>query len=117
MRQVINIPDYLPPTVNELTRGKIRTRIRLGKSCRNMIFAYSFSAGVTPAEGKRRVTIRLSLGPGCRGGDVDAYHKSVLDALKHCKAIRGDTRHWCELAPVEYLRSSRDATTIVVEDI
>lgn len=117
MRQVIQIPDYLPPTTNQLMRGKLRVRIRLGKSCRNMIFAYSFSARIVPAEGKRRVTIRIGLGPGRRGGDVDAYHKCVLDCLKHCKAIRDDSRHWCELAPVEYLRSSRDSTTIIVEDI
>jgi hypothetical protein len=118
MRQVIHVPDWLPPTTNQLMRGKIRTRIRLGKSCRNMIFAYAFSARIVPAQGKRRVTIRLSLGPGRRGCDVDAPQKAVLDALKHARAIRGDTREWCELAPVEFVEhSAADAITIVVEDI
>lgn len=117
VRHVIEIPDYLPPTINQLMRGRIKARIRLGKSARNMIAVYAILAKVTPAEGKRRVTLRLGLGPRRRGADVDAYWKALLDGLKDCRAIRDDSRHWCELAPVEYREANEDSTTIVIEDI
>jgi Holliday junction resolvase RusA-like endonuclease len=118
MRQVIQIPDWLPPTVNQLTRGKLRHRIRLGKACRNMVAVYAYAAGVTPAEGKRRVTIRLFLGPQRKGADSDGYWKAILDSLVSARVLRDDSRHWCELAPVEFVEhSAADATTIIVEDI
>jgi hypothetical protein len=117
MTWTIVINRWHPPTLNELTRGKLRARIRLGKSARNMIAVHALLAGVEPAEGKRRVTLHLALGPGRRGADVDAYLKALLDGLKDCRAIRDDSHHWCEIAPIRYARAVIDSTTILLEDM
>jgi Holliday junction resolvase RusA-like endonuclease len=114
--QTLVIPDWTPPTCNQLFRGRLRDRIRLAKEARQLIRGYTM--GICPvAKSKRRVTLRIILGPRQKAADVDAYWKAVCDGLKHGEMIVDDSRQWCELAPVQYGRADRKRTEIVLEDV
>lgn len=108
------IPRWHPATVNQLLRS-VRTRIRLKKMDRHMVWAYM------PAEkkagGKRRVHLTIVLKPGQRACDPDSYHKSLLDALKQCGMLLDDDRQHCELAPVLFERSKSWGTVIRLEEL
>lgn len=116
-RQEVLIRGLLPPTTNVLMRGKIGDRIRLGKSWRLAVVHASRAAGIRSTQGKRRVTLVVTFGPGRKFVDVDAFWKSTLDAATHAGLIRGDRYRECELAPVVYLRGERTETRIIVEDL
>ena len=113
----ITIPRWLPPTANQLMRGKLRDRIKLGKAARQMVGWYWWESKHRLATGKRRVGLRVTAGPGRRFGDADAYWKSVLDALTACGAIRTDSHLWVELSPVEFVRGTEDETQITLEEL
>ena len=116
-RHELVLPDYHPPTLNQLTRGKRRDRIGLGTEVRQIVGAYCYLQKVQLATGKRRVTVVITLGPGQRAADVDAYHKGLLDALRCAGLIRDDSRQWCELAPVQFERGPARKTLIILEDV
>lgn len=104
--------------LNELLRCPLRTRMKLKKRDRQWVGIACSQAGVSRAEGKRRVSIAVVLGPRQRAGDVDdPFTKSLLDALKHAGGIVDDARRWCELAPVAYERGPRPAMRITLEDV
>jgi hypothetical protein len=105
-----------PPTLNELTRGTFRARMRLGSRFGSIVFV-ACRGVVPPATGKRRVGITIILGPRQKGADPDAYHKALGDALVRCWALRDDSRHWVEWLPVQYDRGPHRKTVIVLEDI
>jgi len=90
---------------------------RRKRSDREIVAAYVLMAGAIEATGKRRVNLHITLSPRQRAADPDAYWKSLLDALVHCKALRNDNRQWVELMPVEFDRASTKATTIVLTDV
>jgi hypothetical protein len=113
----ITIPAWVPPTANQLFRGTVRQRIKLGKACREMVGWYTLLARVPPAEGKRRVTLRLVLPKGRRFPDVDSLWKGLLDALVCAGALKGDSHLWGELAPVQFGRGAEWGTTITLEDV
>ncbi len=116
MIPAIVIPNWHPPTCNQLFRGRLKMRIRLGKDAREMIGYYALKAQVPHATGKRRVTLWIILGPRQRGSDVDAYWKATLDALKAARLIVDDSRQWCELAPVQFDYADEKRTEIVLEE-
>ncbi len=99
---LVEFKGVQPPTLNALTRGKIRDRIRLGKSWRNQTLASCLAAGVSPATGKRRVTVIIYLGPRQKGPDPDAYSKAVGDSLFMIGALRDDTRNGVEWGTPEF---------------
>lgn len=115
---VVVIPRWHPRRLNELLAcrhwGK---RHRLKKADQNMVAAYCHQAGVPLAAGKRRVSLRITLGPRQRGADPDAYWKVLLDALVECGRLKDDSRQWCEVTPVEYDRGPERVTTITMEDV
>lgn len=115
MRYTFTIPNWQPATVNELMRS-VKARIRRKKEDREFVILYSKMSSVPEAQGKRRVRLIITLGPGQRGADADAYWKSLLDAMAHAKLIRGDSKEWVELLPVEYQRGPQKATLIELED-
>jgi hypothetical protein len=102
--------------VNQLLRG-VRLRIRLKKQDREMIGAYARLAAIPRATGKRRVSLLITLAPGQRAPDPDAFWKSTLDALVQAHVLLGDDRHRCELGSVTFRRGSGRQTTIVLEDL
>jgi hypothetical protein len=114
----VEIPGWHPASVNELFKS-VKSRIRLKKRDRKWIgdFFGPMGSKVPLASGKRRVSITIVLAPGQRGKDVDAYHKSPLDALKYHGLIRNDTDRWCEITPVNYDRAAKMATVFLLEDL
>jgi len=77
----------------------------------------SRSEKVPKAQGKRRVSLEIVLGPRQRGGDPDSYWKLLLDNLKHLGLIRDDNKEWVELGPVTFSRGPQRATAITLEDL
>jgi hypothetical protein len=59
----------------------------------------------------------LTLGPRQRGGDPDAYFKSVLDALVRAGLLIDDNRQGAELGDVTFARGLARRTEIVLEDV
>ncbi len=113
----IHIPDWNPSRLNQWDGRHWAVRARAKAGDRNLVGAYAKVYGVPRANGKRRVTLRIVLGPRQRGGDVDCYWKTTLDALKHAGLIVDDGRAWVELMPVEYSRDNGRATWITLEDV
>lgn len=74
-------------------------------------------AGVPEAKGKRRVGLKIILGPRQRAADPDAYWKSTLDALVACKRLVNDSREWVELGAVEFGRGKNKETVIELADL
>lgn len=98
------IPRWHPAKVNELLSGHWSRGHKLKKADRQVVWASSL---VLPkATVKRRVELTIILKPKQRGGDVDAYFKSALDALKHAGLVVDDNRQGVELAPVAYERGT-----------
>jgi hypothetical protein len=113
---VLRIADWHPATLNQLLSG-VRKRIRLKKADRDLVGWYARLAGIPSATGKRRVSLRLTLGPRQRGADPDAYWKSLLDALVSCGLLVNDTPRWVELGPVSYRRGQERATEVTLEEL
>lgn len=115
MTYTITIPNWHPTRLNELLGNHFQAS-RLKKADREMVGIYAFTSEVPHAQGKRRVTLKITLGPGERGGDADAYWKSLLDALVCCGRLVDDNSQQCEIVPVQYDRGERK-TVIILEDL
>lgn len=110
------IPRWHPVKLNQLLKCHWARAAKLKRVDREMVSRYMHN--IPKAEGRRRVWIRIVLGKGQRGGDVDAYHKSILDALVACGALKDDSAKWCELQPIEYARDWENwGTGIALEDL
>jgi Holliday junction resolvase RusA-like endonuclease len=113
---VISVPG-LPPSLNDLTRRKLRDRMRLGKRWRHDVAICCLAAQIPPAKGKRRVSLHVTYGPGVRQRDIDAYWKATLDALTHAKAILGDRYHEAAIGDLVHERGTANETRIILEDV
>lgn len=113
----IIIPSFHPARLNQWDGRHWSRRARLKRGDRELIAYYARVAAIPRAAGKRRVSLRLTLAPGQRGGDPDAYFKSVLDALVHAGLLVDDSKEWCEIAPVIFERGKVRQTMIVLEDL
>jgi hypothetical protein len=110
------IPGWLPATVNQLLKS-VKARIRLKKADRQIVSAYARMANIPPAVVRRRVSLHLTLMPRVTAADVDAYWKSLLDALVYAGLIVDDNRQHCELGEVTYDRGPVRGARIVLEDL
>ena len=117
MTQYLVIFNWHPCTLNVLLSCHWAKRGRLKALDRDLIACYALQHGTTPASGKRRVSLTITLAPRQRGCDRDAYWKSLLDALVHAGLLVNDSPKWCELGSVEYLRGKWRATTVTLEDV
>src|SRR3990172_805721 len=108
----IVIPNWQPTTLNQLMGGHYMHAHKLKKSDAEMIGGYARLARVPKAEGKRRVTLTITLVKRQRAGDPDCYWKSTLDGLVLAGMLRDDNRQNCELAPVGVARGEKRETTI-----
>jgi hypothetical protein len=115
--QTFTIDNWHPTSINELTKGRVRRGIRLKKLDRNLVAAYAIKFGITKATGRRRVDLTIVLGPRQRGCDPDAYHKSLLDALKNAGLLIQDTRHGVSFTEPTYIRADAHATIITLTDL
>jgi hypothetical protein len=115
--QVLILDGIQPPTLNQLMRGRIRDRIRLGKAFRAIVIGMARNQGLVPAKGKRRVNICVTLPKGKRAPDPDALYKSVGDSLVKAGLLKGDSYRWVQWGTVEFLRGSELSTSIYLEDL
>ncbi len=74
------------------------------------------SSGLPRAKGKRRVRMTITLAKRQRAPDPDSLWKATLDALVHCGMLTDDNRQGVELDPVEFMRGTEQATTILLMD-
>lgn len=113
----IIIPNWHPATLNQLLAGRWQAA-KLKRQDRAIIAAYARNAALIPlALGKRRVGLRIVLGPRQRAGDPDCYWKSLLDALTHASLLTDDNRQGVELAPVRFDRDEQRRTEITLTDL
>jgi hypothetical protein len=113
----LHIPRWHPATLNKLVRN-YQQASRLKGLDRQMI-AVHYMPYPACGETKRRVTLTITLQPGKRAPDPDAYWKSTLDGLVKCGALKNDSHKWVMLAPVIYVRGTDTdwGTDIVLEDM
>lgn len=115
---VIEIPDFLPATVNDLLRMHWAPRNRLLKEEAQLVALYARLAGVPPASCRRRVTIAFRAPGGRRAkvGDPEARFKGLLDALVKCGCLVDDSDEFLDLMPRVRERGAV-RTLIVLEDL
>lgn len=101
--------------LNELMAG-IGKKIRLRKRDDAWILAACRSVGMVPAEGKRRVTLTVILGPR-QHADEDCWLKSLLDSLKRAGAIKNDSPRWLEWGGTTQVRGAKPGMRVVIEDV
>lgn len=114
-QHVLTIPNWHPARLNELLAGRWQAA-KLKKADRQIVAVYAFDV-IPHATGKRRVDVEIVLGPRQRACDPDAYHKSLLDALKHARLLIDDNRQHVELTPVRFSRGKQKATVITLTDL
>lgn len=116
MTEII-IPNWHPTLLNVLLNCSPHKRNRLKRADQGMVATYARLAEAPRATGKRRVTLTIVLGPRQRGGDPDAYWKSLLDALAACGQLVDDSRKWVETPPVLFERAAIKSTSIQLLDL
>lgn len=112
----VEIPGYLPPTINVLMRGHWAKRARAKKLATNRIAMECKLAGVPVADRKRRVALTLVVTNRSHAPDPDAPYKAVLDGLKRAGALVDDSQEWCEPMTPRIVRGPARLTVIDLED-
>lgn len=105
----IFIPNWRPTRLNELVNAHYMAAAKKKKADRNMVFMHT--RGLPVATTKRSVEIEIVLGYKWRKADVDAYHKSLCDALVASKMLVDDSDKWCELKPLKYSKDDSNPGT------
>lgn len=117
-KHTVNIPDWRPATLNNIMSGHWSKGAKLKKADKRVIAATC--RGIPSAECKRRVSLEIFTLKGKRICDPDAFWKTTLDALVHCKLLVNDTPDYVELGDVvqhKYKKGEWSGTTIVLEDV
>jgi hypothetical protein len=114
----IEIPNWLPVTLNNFMRVNPMRRRGVVKSAAEFVAGYAKLAGVPVAQGRRRVTLafRAPEGKGAKVGDPDSRQKVALDALVLAGMIVDDSDRWCDLMPRVRERGAV-RTLITLEDL
>lgn len=116
MKHSVFIPTWHPTRLNELLR--FHWAIAAQRKKRDAATIAHFFRNTPKALGKRRVTLEIVLQKRQRAGDVDAYFKSLLDALVGCGQLIDDNHKHCELAPITASRNWDDwGSRITLEDL
>lgn len=116
-RWEVTIKRWHPTPLNVLMRMHWAKRARILTAEYAMVGAYFRGAHVPRATGKRRVTQRLTLAGRDKERDDDGAWKGLLDALVQAEMLVDDRRNLVERNPVEYMRGTERATTIILEDM
>lgn len=101
---------------NELLKVHWRVAQQLRQRDDAWIALTALSQCIKLAQGKRRVSLVVTLGPR-QSADEDCWWKSVLDALKNSGLIKNDSSRWCKLGDVRHHRGKRPAMEIILEDL
>lgn len=110
------IPNWTPTPLNKILYGRHWTAGAKHKQSDAEIVAH-YGRGVPKASQQRAVSLHVVFPPGKRMPDVDAYAKSLLDALVHCGLLVNDSSAWCVLEPVQYSRGGHLASFITLQDL
>lgn len=110
----IVIPNWRPPTLNQLMRGKVKTQIALSKACKAMVAGYGRE--VPRAGGKRKVSLLIELEGRQKEMDADAPWKGLLDALVFCGLLIDDHSRYVQFGEFEQCRGASQ-TVITLEDV
>jgi hypothetical protein len=90
------IDGWHPARLNQLVGCHWGTRSKRKRVDREVIALEALAQKIPKAMGKRRVSLVLTLAPRQRAGDLDAYWKSLLDALVVAGLLVDDSRHNAE---------------------
>jgi hypothetical protein len=113
----LTLPDWRPPSKNELFRGKLAVRMRLQYEAAELVRAYALQQGIPPAAGPRKVSVRFTYPPGRRWHDRDAFFASLLDCLVRAGLLTGDTPREVRLGIWEFKNGEKQITTIRLRDL
>lgn len=112
----IDIPNWIPTSVNKLMSNHWASANRLKRADAQMVGIYASKQGIPKATGKRSVQTILTYHKG-RACDPDNTQKSLHDALVKCGLLVDDSHVWLETKPVQILRGKARHTSIILEDI
>lgn len=110
------IPNYLPPSLNDLLRCHWRKRNRLKREAAQLVGVYFSQSDIPKARAKRVVQITLRVPNRSHRQDDDNCRKLILDGLRDCGAIVNDSQEWC-LAPPVLFEKGRRSVVIQLEDV
>lgn len=116
-RWVLTIPNWHPLRTNEFIYLHWTKRAKVVRAAHQIVEVYRNVCNVERANGKRRVSVFVTLMKGQRRPDVDAYWKCLLDSLVACGLLWDDSPKWCELGTVTYERGETRKTRITLEDL
>lgn len=113
----VRIDHWHPTPLNELLNCHWAERGRKKKADAQIVGVSVRGADVPRASLPRLVALEITLGKGQRAADPDAYWKSLLDGLVACGALKDDSRQWCHLGEVSFVRGERPRTVIRLENV
>lgn len=111
----IVIPRWTPARLNQMMGRHWSVIQKLKRTDLNLLAFYG--RDIPLAGGPRSVKLIITLGPRQRGADPDAFWKSILDALVTRGLLVDDSRKWCRIEPVEFVRGTEKSTTIELRDL
>lgn len=117
MKHIMTIKDWRPATLNKLIGSHWATAGQLKALDRSLVGHAVKYHDVPKATSRRRVDVHIVLKGRQQKADVDAYWKSLLDALVQSGALGNDTRQWCMLGDTTYSRGDQTSTTITLTDL
>lgn len=118
---VVTVPDYTPPSLNQILGCGPGKRGKLKRECANFFAVYASLAGVPVASAsggvKRRVLFTFHGWPRGQFPDPDNMLKVPLDALRAAALIVDDSQAWCEWERPAFVRSGVRKTVIELFDL
>jgi hypothetical protein len=117
MTHRLAIDHWLPARLNEIMWCHWRKAARRKKSDKKIVTLSAIAQRLPVARGKRRVDLRITLGPRGRKGDAGNWWKSVEDALVHARLLVDDSPEWYEQGEVTFERGKSPATVIELTDL
>jgi hypothetical protein len=116
-RWTLAVDGWLPPSLNVLLRMHWARRAKLKSGVYLLVWVLGREAGIPPATGKRRVSLRLTVVNRSHAMDPDNALKVLMDACVQAKFLVDDRAEFCELGRVEIVKGARKRTEIVLEDL
>ena len=113
----VEIPDWTPPPLNKLMRMHWGVAARHKRAVYGLIDVMLWKHRVPRAEGRRRVSVAVTVAGRSGIPDADGILKLLLDGLVRCGALVDDSAKWCELGAVTVDRGPARSTRITLEDI
>lgn len=119
MIQRLVFDGWQPHPLNEFLYAHRHVRSKALHTDAEVIWGEVKRQGITPARGKRRVSLVIRFNPATHSGEVDpdALFKSLLDGLRKAKVLREDNRHWLELGGVTFEAAPCRGLVVVIEDV